>query len=770
MSAPSLRRVFALAVVAAALAAPAARAEALAADTAALPAAAPPIIGVVRGEDGVPLPNARVSIAEINRTITTGGDGTFVIRALRPGTYHLDVTLLGYAPSHAVVVVPESGPDVRVEITLRVTALSIEGINVTASPTSADPLNITQSTTELSGKALERNVGTTVAQTLQSQPGMAVRYGGPATSTPVIRGLSGERVLVLQNGQRTGDLSSTSADHGLSIDPLAATRIEVVRGPASLLYGNNALGGVVNVISTAIPTTVPTHAEGYLSAQGESVNPGGALSGEVIWGLGSNWALSVRGGGRYTDDVRVGDGETLGNTQYENTYGVGGIGYVGERMQGGVSVGAYRFDYGLPFAEEHDEEEGEGEAHGHEGVTIRGDRYDANGRLDLALGGTGFTNLRVDGTAQFYGHDEIESNGEVGTRFSLNTQTANVTAKTAFGAFSGAVGVSGLFKQYSPEGEEALTPAADSRNAGLFVYQELPLGGGELAPRLQAGARYDLYRIASDGGEGFGEARSRDFSNLSGSLGLSVPLSAGIAANVSVGSSFRAPTVEELFANGFHVAAGSFDIGDEDLATETNRGIEAVLRAQTGRVNAQLAGFYNRIDNYIFPQLAGDSVEVEDEEEGGTFRVPVARYVQRDAELRGLEGSVEAEVARRIVVGVMGDLVLGDFVGQDEHLPFMPAPRLGASVRWDDGRWSLGAEARHVFEQDRVYLNERATESYELVNLNAGFSLIAGGRVHSITLRVDNLLDELYFDAASRVKDFAANPGRNVSLVYRLLF
>lgn len=722
-------------------------------------AVAPNIVGVVRGEGGAPLPNARVSIAEINRSITTGGDGTFVIRALRPGTYHLDVTLLGYAPGHAEVVLPGSGPDVRVEITLRPTALSIEGINVTASPSSADPLNITQSTVELSGKALERNVGTSVAQTLQSQPGMAVRYGGPATSTPVIRGLSGERVLVLENGQRTADLSSTSADHGLSVDPLAATRIEVVRGPASLLYGNNALGGVVNVISSDIPTTVPTHVEGYLSAQGESVNPGGAVSGEIVTGLGGNLAVSLRGGGRNVGDVRVGDGGRLDNTQYENLYGVGGLGYVGGRVQGGVSFGGYRFDYGLPAPADAEES----------GITIRGDRLDGNGRLDLALGATGVTNLRLDGTAQWYGHDEIESNGEVGTRFSLNTQTANVTAKTALGRFTGAFGVSGLFKQYAPEGEEALTPPANSRNGGAFVYQEVPLGDGDRAPRLQLGARYDFFRIDSDGGDGFGEARSRDFSNVSGSIGLSVPLVEGVTANVSAARSFRAPTVEELFSNGFHIAAGSFDIGDPGLRTETNAGIEGVLRAQTGRVNAQLSGFYNRINDYIFPELAGDSVEVEDEEGGGTFLVPVARYVQRDAELRGMEGSIEAEVTRHVVLGAVGDLVLGDFVGGG-HLPFMPAPRLGASVRWDDGRWSLGVEGRHVFEQDRVYLAETPTAPYDLLNLHGGLSFIRAGRVHSITVRIDNVLDKLYFDSSSRIKDFAANPGRNVSVVYRLLF
>ncbi|HEX5724997.1 MAG TPA: TonB-dependent receptor [Longimicrobiaceae bacterium] len=719
------------------------------------PGLAPPIVGTVQDTTGAPLPNARVVIAEVNRSTTTGVEGTFVFRALRAGTYHLDVTLLGYAPGHAVVTLPEEGPEVRVTVRLRPTPLSIEGINVTASPASADPLRITQSTVELSGKALERRVGTTVAQTLSSEPGMSVRYAGPAASTPVIRGLSGERVLVLQNGQRTGDLSATSADHGLSVDPLAATRVEVVRGPASLLYGNNALGGVVNVITADIPTSVPSHAEGYVSAQGESVNPGGALSGEVTWPLGGWGARTVRGGGRRVDDVRVGGGGTLDNTFYRNAYAVAGAAYVGERARGGVSLGGYRFEYGLPAPPDAEEA----------GVSIEGDRIAGDGRFDLVLGDAGVTDLRLDGSAQWYGHDEVEAGGEVGSRFRLNTQTAGLTARTLFGRFSGAVGLSTLLKQYAPEGEEALTPAADSRNFGAFVYQELPLGGGE-GPRLQAGARYDLYRIDSEGGGRFGPARTRDFDNLSASLGLSVPLGERISASVSAARSFRAPTVEELFSNAFHAAAGTFDVGNPELEVETNTGVEGVLRAQSEHVNAQLSAFYSRIDNYIFPFSDRDTTVAED---GEDVTVPLAVFRQADAALRGIEGQVEATLTPRIVLGAMGDVVRGDFV-DGGPLPFMPAARLGASARWDDGRWSAGVEARHVFAQDRVPPGEGATGAYELVNLHAGYTLIRRGQVHSVTARVENLLDERYADASSRIKDFAFNPGLNLSLVYRLLF
>lgn len=719
---------------------------------------APPIVGVVRDTAGVPLPNARIVINELNRSTLSGGDGSFAFRALRPGTYHLDATLLGYAPTHAVVVVPAEGPEVRVTMVMRSTVLSLEGINVTASPRSADPLNITQSTVELSGKALERSMGTSVAQTLSAQPGLSVRYGGPAASTPVIRGLAGERVLVVQNGQRTGDLSSTSADHGLSIDPLAASRIEVVRGPASLLYGNNALGGVVNVISTDIPTTVPGEASGFLAAQGESVNPGGALTGELTAPLGQTLAVSARAGGRIVEDVRVGGGGTLDNTQYNNTYGTVGIGYVTERLRGGVSGGGYRFDYGLPAPP------GAEEA----GVSIRGRRYDASGRADVVLGDRGLTDLRLDGSAQWYQHDEVEPGGVVGTRFRLNTQTANLNAKTSFGRLDGAVGVSALLKQYAPEGEEALTPGADSRTAGVFVYQELPLGAGEAGPSLQFGGRYDVYFVSPEetGDPRFADARDRDFRNVSGSLGLSVPFTSQLSGSVSVARSFRAPTVEELFSNAFHHAAGTFDIGDPDLALEVNRGAEAVLRAQSERVNAQVAAFYSRIDDYITPDIVGDTTIVH-EDEGEEETVPLNRFRQEDAELRGLEGQVEAVVGRHAVLGVMGDLVRGEFVGGGV-LPFMPAARLGASARWDDGHYSLGVEARHAFAQDRAEPVEFRTEAYTLVNANAGLSLRGGGRIHSIVLRVDNLFDELYRESTSRI--LVPSPGRNVSLVYRVLF
>jgi iron complex outermembrane receptor protein len=245
-----------------------------------------------------------------------------------------------------------------------------------------------------------------------------------------------------------------------------------------------------------------------------------------------------------------------------------------------------------------------------------------------------------------------------------------------------------------------------------------------------------------------------------------LPLSPSVSLNANVASAFRAPTVEELFANGFHAAVGTFDIGDPDLDRETNNGAEAVLHVDARRTHAQLSAYFNRIEGFIFPRVVGTTTNDEGEE------VPLVNIDQSDATLAGVEGSVETEAGRHFVIGLMGDLVRGSFDESGDPLPFMPPARVGASVRWDDSRWSLSARVRRALAQDRVTGDELdvATPAYTLVDLSAGYTLILGGQVHTITLRADNVLDERYFDATSRIKRFAPNPGRDLAVVYRVLF
>lgn len=719
----------------------------------------PALLGSVRDTSGAPLPLVQVIVAEAGRTTTTDDDGRFVLRGLPAGTYHITTLLIGYRPGHAVTTIPASGADVTVNIVMIGSTLRLQAVNVTAASASGEAAGVTQSTSELSGKHLQRKLGASLAQTLAAEPGVAMRYNGPAATMPVIRGLSGDRILVLQDGARSGDLASSAPDHATSVDPLAAQRIEVVRGPASLLYGNSALGGVVNVISNDIPTDVPGHVTGSVALQAESVNPGAAFNAGAVHPVSATTVLNVRFGARRTNPVHLGGGGVLEGTSNRNASVVAGLGFVRDDVQGGVALKAFDFNYGLPA------ESGSDEA----GIRIDGRRFQASGRLSTNTGRRAVSQIRFEGTVQDYAHSEIEPDGVVGTAFALRTQTGGVTAPTHFGRMRGSMGAQLLLRQYTAEGEEALTPAANTVNGGAFVYQELPLGHDdhghdEDGARLQFGARFDGYRIASEAGdEKFGPARALSFSSASGSVGFTAPLRENVTLSGSVARAFRAPTVEELFSHAVHAATGSYELGNAELNVERSLGLDAVLRVAAAGVSGQLSGYVNKVQGYIAPDVTRDTTV-----EGETM--PLAIYGQRDATLRGFEVQGETKLNERVVFGVMGDLTRGSYRG-GAPLPFMPAARVGTSLRWDTGKFTAGGELRHAFAQrDVTGGQDVATDAHTLLDLSAGWTLSAHGRIHEITLRADNVGDVRYLDATSRIKSYAPNPGRNVTLVYRLMF
>lgn len=719
------------------------------------------LMGVVRDSAARPLSNVQVVVSSVNRSAMTDDKGAFVIRGLPPGSYHLNLVRIGYVAEHELVEIPREGAVVRVAIVMRVATVRLSSVNVTATPNGSDPLNVTQSSVQLAGKELQRSLSTSIGATLSNEPGMSSRFNGPMANAPVIRGLTGERVLVLQDGDRAGDLSSAAADHLNAVDPSSAERIEVIRGAASLLYGNNAIGGVVNVISSDIPTSIPRRATGYVVGQGESVAPGGVMSGGTTVPLGSQFALTARGGIRQFDNMRVGGGTTQDNTHGRTDNATLGGGYVGDHESVGVVFRQMNFEYGLPYAP------------GGEAVRLEGQRRLLALQSNIGTHFAPLSSIKIDGTVQRYTHSEIEPTGEVGTRFALNTQTANVTARTLVGRVKGALGVQGLFRQYTPTGDEAFTPGSLNNNVAAFVFQEFPISKGneEQRAQLQVGARIDHFALTSqpkseDERSRFGDPESRTYNNVAASVGLSVPVARDISLTANVSRGFRAPTVEELFANGFHAAVGTFDVGNRTLAPEQSTGAEVGVRAQSSKTFAQLGAYYNRIDAFIHPVAVGTR-EVD------ASTVPLVNYQQHDAALYGVEGQAEVRLPAQLVGGVMGDVTRARFRTLNQALPYIPAARLGASLRFDNGTLSIGADARRVFAQSRVSGDalDVATDAYTLAGINATVLFTArGSTVHSVTLRADNVFDARYRDATSRIKSFAYNPGRNASVVYKLLY
>jgi iron complex outermembrane recepter protein len=732
------------------------RAVVLAALAAVLPLAAAgqersgSVEGVVVDATGQPLAHARVVVLPVQRETETGRDGRFVVRQLGPGEYRVQVSLLGYAPAERVLGV-RAGAASELEVRLAATPLTLGGLQVTASAGARAPNAVTQATTQLTGRALDRELGGSIAQTLRYQPGMAVRSLGPGASMPVIRGLTGDRVLVLQDGQRTADLAGSADDHGVTIDPLSAQRVEVVRGPATLLYGNNALGGVVNVISGDVSGGQPLRPELSVAAQTESAYPGAAVTARGTAPVGDAWSVTARAGVREAGDMRIATDPVLGtrlaNTGSSSRNGSLAVARVAPGWTGSAAVRAYDFRYGLPVPV------------GAEPVTLRGDRAELSGRAELLALSRRVPAARVEFTVQDYGHDELDGDGAVAQRFELRTGSGSVLLRQdRLGPFrEGALGVSLLLKDYRATGPAALTPAATSRAAGVFGFQELALGGSGAA--LQLGARVDRYAIESESSSKFGDGVARTFDAFSGSAGIRVPFGP-LAASVTGGRSFRAPTVEELFSGAAHAGTGSVEYGDATLREERGRTLEAVLQVSTARLNGQLSGWINRVDDLVQLQLVGDTVI-------GGVTLPVHVYAQAPATLRGVEGSLEVALRQQLAVALRGDW-LHTRQADGSPLSFMPPARLGVSLRWDDGRLSAGGDVHHDFPQHRTgAAGEEPTAAHTILRLDGGVRFRLAGRLHSVSLRIDNAGDAHYHEATSRTKEFAPAVGRNIALLYR---
>jgi iron complex outermembrane recepter protein len=711
--------------------------------------------GVVRSTEGGALPHAHVALAGTYRATMTDADGRFVLRGVAPGRYRLEASTLGYRSAGRDIEVGGPGAVLWLELLLETSPLSIPGVQVTATPGGRDALATAQATTQLSGRQLERSLGGTVARTLEGQPGMGVRYNGPAASAPVLRGLTGDRILILQDGQRVGDLSGSADDHSVTIDPLAAQRIEVVRGPASLLYGSNALGGVVNVISGDVSTSVPQSPQWSASVQSESAFPGAAASARGTIPLGHRWVLTTRGSGRFTGDARIGrdpePGGRLANTFHRNAGLAAGLGHAGDRVAGGFSVQAYTMAHGVPLPPEEDEE-----------IVLRGRRLTAAGNVELRTASARFPSVRLHGSATDYAHDELE-NGAVEMAFGLRTLNLEARLRQAAdgAAGEGAWGVSTLLRSYVATGEEQLTAPADSRSVGVFTYQEVLLARAGAA--LQAGARVDRWDIASRDDPAFGPGVRRGFTALSGSAGVTVPLAPGASIGLSAARSFRAPTVEEMFSHALHLGTASYEIGDPDLRPELASGMDAVLRVARSRVTAEASAYASRVGGFIFFAARGDTVI-------DGVQWPVLAHAQGRAAFRGAEARVEWEALRHWVLSVQGDVVRAT-LDDGSPVPFLPPARLGASLRRDDGRWTAGAGVRHALRQhDVAPAHDGPMDAWTLLDLDAGIRFSRAGQIHSITLRADNVMDTLYRDAASRIRHFAPNPGRNVSVLLRVWF
>jgi len=662
----------------------------------------------------------------------------------------------------------------------RDSAARVPAIVVTATRDSLDALASPLPTATLGAAQLRRDHGVSLAQTIRRLPGVRALTTGEQIGKPVIRGLSGARVLVLDDGMRLEDYSWSDED-GPSIEARLADRVEVIRGPASVLYGSDALGGVVNAISAPLLDARggPGMRRGEVELYGASNNGegGGALRLDLARG---------RVAGRLVGVARLGQNVHTPGGEIENT-GFGafnGEGVFGVRHASGaqstVRLAHYGGEYKLLEIDGPPAGSGEAEDEGPERVAL-------DDRLQLSherrAGG-----LRLEARGQLQRHALAEKSDlpnpapgqpKEATVFDLVLNTATVDLLAHHGgasgtgasgaAWTGTIGVSGLAQHNDSRGIIPLVPDATIVSGAVFAFEQLAVG----RVSLLAGARADGRHLDASADPRLALAdQTRTYSAVTGDLGAVFRPTPETSLAVNAGRAWRAPTLFELFANGPRLGEGRYELGNASLDPERSFNLDASVRWTTPRVRAEVAAFRNRVQDFVF---IAPTPTVQD-------GLRVYQYSRADATLTGAEASAEVTVAAPLDVHARIDGVRGTNTTTDDPLPLIPPVRaaVGAELRGAH-RTYVSAEVEHVAEQTRLSAAERsttpatgrfslATDAYTLLDLGAGLTTALHGRDTHVDLRVRNATNARYRDFLSRYKEFAYDPGVNVVLRVRTEF
>lgn len=625
---------------------------------------------------------------------------------------------------------------------------ALEEVTVTATPLGEDEL--VQPSAVLSGAELEDRRAATLGETVSRELGVQASYFGPGVGRPIVRGQEGARVQVLESGVGSLDVSTVSADHAVAIEPFLAHQIEVLKGPATLLYGSGAIGGVVNVVDGRIPERANEGMHGRAELRTNTVSD--ELTGMARADFSNErHALHADFVGRNTEDYETADGEPLANSAIETTAGALGYTYFGGFGFAGVALSQYDTLYGIPGGHAHDG--GEAEAGGDEDVRIdlAQTRLDAKAGFDAPFAGVQRITLRA--AYGEYEHVELEG-AEIGTRFDNRAWEARgelVHAPVA--GFDGALGLQAGRRDFVAIGEEAFVPPSRTDDLGLFAVEQGTFGDFT----VELGARVDAVEVETDDGRG------ADFTASSLSGGAIWSFAGAYDLHFNVDRAQRAPTTEELYSNGPHVATQSFEIGDAGLGEETARSAELGLHRDGARVDAHVAAYVVDFDDFIY---LADTREIAPRPE-----LPVRAWTQADARFTGFEGEVEILLAEnaygRFDLRLFGDTVDAE-LDSGESLPRIAPARAGASLAWSNGGWRVNVGAIRYDAQDDVAASETPTDGYTMLDAHLSYAFaLDGDRELELFADGTNLADEDARVHTSFLKDEAPLPGRAIAIGVR---
>jgi iron complex outermembrane receptor protein len=632
-------------------------------------------------------------------------------------------------------------------------AKDLDAVIVTASPLRDAANAVSRPVEVLGGERLDeaRGAGASLGEIVSTLPGVQSSNFGPGVGRPVIRGMDGPRVAVLNDGLSSQDVSTVSQDHSPAVEPFLADQIEVLKGPSTLLYGSGAIGGVVNVVDGRIAETPVDGFSGRVEARFDGGDKDGNTDMfRVDAGNGSGLSMHADGVYRNAKDYDTPRG------RQDNSFIDTKSGSVGTSLSGdwgfvGVSASRFHDNYGNP-GEPGDLAEGE------RGVWLQmhQDRYELKGGLNDPWGEG--SSLRYSFGHTKYEHIEFEGD-EVGTSFSKNANEGRIEAAFSAGGWKSAIGLQGADSTFEAEGEESFVPRTDTKSLGLFAVAR-----NEWGPlQAELGARVD--QVKYDTATGI----SRDFHPGSVSLSGAWRFNPNWRLTLNLDHAERAPAEEELFADGPHIATLAYEVGNADLKKEAANQIELGLNYQSDWVDAKLSAYYNRYNDFIYLVDTGEGWYWDEEDED----LPIRQWSQADARFHGLEGEATFHLANNANgawdLRVFGDTVRGK-LADGGNLPRIAPSRVGAQLRWENNAWRASLGATRVNKQDKVAENETPTAGYTMVDAHVAYHIDAGRTSWEVFLDGNNLTDQVGRVHTSFLKDDVILPGRNASFGVRLFF
>lgn len=655
--------------------------------------------------------------------------------------------------------------------------LQLKPAFIHASPLSGTPTRMTTPAEVISAEQLASQGRSTLGETIEHLPGVRGSSFGAGASRPVIRGMDGARVKVLSDGIDVLDASTLSADHAVTTEPLLLQQIEVLKGPATLLYGGGAVGGVVNLLDRKIPTRLPDDGhEVQLGWQGNTVANESTFMAGATLGLGS-LALRAEGLKRNADAYRLAGHEDGSRSRrqtgsYNDTDTVSlGMSWISDKGYTGLAYTRQSNVYGL-LAHEHGHchthgqgaglhwhcgSHGHGHGHDHDHdhgvpyIDMLQKRWDF--RSEYSDPFAGFSNIKLRLGHSDYQHAEIEE-GSVGTRFDSRSTDARLelTHEPVWG-WRGVLGGQTLRRDFEATGEEAYVPQTLTRNHALFLLEEYQHGNW----RYELGLRHEWQDIAVKS-----QQKDRNHAGTSLSLGTVWQFWPDYQVTASVSRSQRLPVAEELYAFGPHAASRTVEIGNDRLKKETSHNLDLGLHKTQGRVTFDLSLFQNRINDYIHGADTG-------ERPGSDYRV--IEYRQQNALFRGAEAQASYHFSNGLTAGVFGDHVRGKLRNGKGNLARIPAERLGVRAEYGftdqlDGSFSF----YRVMRQTQIADYESKTSGYNMLNASLAYNGQYNGTGYTLYLRGDNLLNIKAREHTSFIKDQVQLPGRNLTLGLKLSF